>query len=62
MYEAMGDLDPAAECAEGYALDSRAEQDNQVRMRNARLVFRDPDAFFGRDFLKDLLMEQQEQM
>ena len=28
---------------------------------NPRLVFTDPDAFFGREFYQDLLMEQQEQ-
>ena len=34
----------------------------EVPRINPRLVFRDPDAFFWRDFLKDLLMEQREQM
>ena len=34
----------------------------EERRRNPRLVFTNPDAFFGRDFFYDLLQEQQEQM
>ena len=30
--------------------------------KNPRLVYTDPDRFFGREFINELLMEQQEQM
>ncbi len=34
----------------------------EVSRINPRLVFTNPDTFFGRDLYHDLLMEQQEQM
>lgn len=34
----------------------------EVTRINPRLVFANPDVFFGRDLYHDLLMEQQEQM
>ena len=43
-----------------YDLDLRTEARECGVRRNPRLVYSDPDAFFGRDFLADLLMEQQE--
>ena len=36
--------------------------DQHVIRMNPRLVFGDPDRYFGRDFYQDLLMEQQEAM
>lgn len=51
-------------------LQCTGETPDQLRMElpmesiriNPRLVFTDPEEFFGRGFLEDLRMEQQEQM
>ena len=51
--------------------DRKPEKDQQEQhemifsscsRRNPRLVYSDPDQFFGREFLNELIMEQQEQM
>ena len=53
----MNDCEPEA--------DQHEQQErfySSCRRQNPRLVYTDPDKFFGRDFFSDLLMEQQEQM
>ena len=46
--------------------DTQNEQQTEVSIpclrRNPRLVFTQPDQFFGRDFYNELIMEQSEQM
>ncbi len=42
--------------------DDQPRQQNSYCRNNPRLVYTNPDSFFGRDFYDELLMEQCEQM
>lgn len=47
----------------GPALEKESREIKPAKMQtNPRLVFTDPDDFFGRSFLEDLWLEQREQM
>ena len=48
--------------SETIEVPKQAENCPEVRRNNPRLVFVNPESFFGRDQYNDLLMEQQEQM
>ena len=50
------------QCTEETPDQLRVELSMEFIRINPRLVFTNPDVFFGRDMYHDLLMEQQEQM
>ncbi len=61
MTQKMTNNEPVAAEREIYREDQPGPQCS-YRQGNPRLVYTNPDSFFGQDFYDDLIMEQCEQM